>query len=78
MGEQLDQQPPAGLGDGTGSGARFDLDLAGAPATLGAPVFLNEHAVGLLAAQEGGLRHRFVRIDGLPTLLESEALAGLR
>jgi hypothetical protein len=41
-------------------------------------VFLNERAVGLLAAHGGGLRRHLVPIDGLPTLLESAALAALR
>jgi hypothetical protein len=71
-------QPAAPGGAGTGSTDRFDLDLAGAPAAVGAPVFLNERAVGLLAAHGGGLRRHLVPIDGLPTLLESAALAALR
>jgi hypothetical protein len=61
-----------------GSAAGFDLDLAGAPAAMSAPVFLNERAVGLLAAQDGGLRHYLVPIDGLAALLETGALAALR
>jgi hypothetical protein len=62
----------------TGSAAGFDLDLAGAPTAMGAPVFLNERAVGLIADQDGGLRHHLVPIDGLAALLESGALAALR
>jgi hypothetical protein len=70
--------PAAPAGDRTGSTDRFDLDLADAPAALAAPVFLNERAVGLIAAQGGGSRHRLVPIDGLSTLLESGTLAALR
>jgi hypothetical protein len=69
--------PAAPAGDRTASTDRFDLDLAGVPAAVAAPVFLNERAVGLIAAQGGGLRHRLVPIDGLSTLLESGALAAL-
>ena len=71
-------EPAAAPGERTGSAGRFDLDLAGAPAAAGTPVFLNERAVGLVAGQDGGLRHHVVQIDALPALLESEALAGLR
>jgi hypothetical protein len=71
-------QPAAPGGDGTGSTDRYDLDLGGTPAAVGAPVFLNERAVGLLAAHGGGLRRHLVPIDWLPTLLESAALAALR
>ena len=71
-------EPAAAPGERTGSAGRFDLDLAGAPAAAGTPVFLNERAVGLVAVQDGGLRHHVVQIDALPALLESEALAGLR
>jgi hypothetical protein len=45
---------------------------------MGAPVFLNERAVGLVADQDGGLRHHLVPIDGLAALLESGALAAVR
>ena len=71
-------RPPAGPRSGTGSVARFELDLAAAPATFGAPVFLNEQAIGLVAAQDGGSRHDFVQTDAVAALLESAALAGLR
>jgi hypothetical protein len=60
-----------------GGTARFDLDLADAPAASSAPVFQNERAVGLIAGQDGGLRHHLVPIDGLAALLESGALAAL-
>jgi hypothetical protein len=69
--------PPAGSRDGA-NGPGFDLDLAGAPAAAGAPVFLGEHAVGLTAAQDGGARPRFVPIEGLAAMLRSEGLAVLR
>lgn len=71
-------QPAAPAGDRTGNTDRSDLDLAGAPASLAAPVFLNERAVGLVAAQGGGSRHHLVPIDGLSTLLQSGVLAALR
>jgi hypothetical protein len=71
-------QPAAPAADGAGNPDRLDLDLAGAPASLAAPVFLNERAVGLVAAQGGGSRYHLVPIDGLSTLLESEVLAALR
>jgi hypothetical protein len=63
---------------GTGSPDRFDLDLAGAPVVEGAPVFLDERAIGLVASPDGGTGHRFVQIDAVAALLESEALAALR
>lgn len=71
-------QPAAPAGDRTGNTDRVDLDLAGAPAAVAAPVFLNERAVGLVAAQGGGSRHHLVPIDGLSTLLQSGVLAALR
>jgi hypothetical protein len=71
----LARLPPAAA---AGGAAGFDLDLAGAPAAMGAPVFLNERAVGLIAGQDGGLSHHLVLIDGLAALLESGTLAALR
>jgi hypothetical protein len=71
-------QPPAAAGDATGGAGRFELDLAGAPAAMGAPVFLNERAVGLIADQAGGRRRSIVQVDALAELLQSEALAALR
>jgi hypothetical protein len=71
-------QPPAAAGDGTGSTGGFELDLAGAPATMGAPVFVSERAVGLVADQAGGRRRGIVQIDALAALLQSEPLAALR
>jgi Trypsin-like peptidase domain len=71
-------QPAAAGGDGMGTAARFDLDLAGAPVAAGAPVFLNERAAGLVAGQGGGLRRQLVQIDALAALLQSEALTALR
>jgi hypothetical protein len=64
--------------DATGSAARFDLHLAGGTAAAGAPVFLNERAIGLVAGQDSGLGHHLVPIDAVTALLESEALAALR
>ena len=71
-------RPATAAGDGTASAARFDLDLAGARAAVGAAVFVNERAVGLVVAQDGGLRHHFIQTDALAALLESEPLAALR
>jgi len=71
-------QPRAAAGDGTGGTGRFELDLAGAPAAMGAPVFLNESAVALIADQAGGRRRSIVPVDALAELLQSEALAALR
>jgi hypothetical protein len=68
---------PAVAGAGTAGTAAVELDLAGTPATIGAPVFVNERAVGLIADQEGSPR-RNMPIDGLLGILESEPLAALR
>jgi hypothetical protein len=69
---------PAAAGAGTAGAAPVELDLAGAPATMGAPVFVNEHAVGLVADQEGGSRRNIMPVDDLAAILESEPLAALR
>ena len=71
-------QPSEAAGDGTVDAGRFELDLAGAPAAMGAPVFVNERAVGLIADQAGGRRRSIVQVDALAELLQSEALAALR
>jgi S1-C subfamily serine protease len=71
-------QPAGAAGDGTASGGRLELDLAGAPAAMGGPVFVNERAVGLIADQDGGSRRGIVSVDALAALLQSEALAALR
>ena len=68
---------PAASG-GTTSATQIELDLAGAPATAGAPVFVNERAVGLIADQDGGSRRSLMPIDDLATILASEPLAALR
>jgi hypothetical protein len=68
---------PAPATGGTDTTARFELDVAGTPPAMGTPVFLNERAVGLVAAQDSGRPH-FVHLDGLAAVLESEALAALR
>jgi hypothetical protein len=59
------------------SAAQVELDLAGAPATPGAPVFVNERAVGLIADQEGGSRRSVMPIDDLAAILASGPLAAL-
>ncbi len=66
---------PAAAGAASGSAA---VDLAGAPATIGAPVFVNERAVGLIGDQEGGSRRSIMPVDDLAAILESEPLAALR
>jgi hypothetical protein len=71
-------QPGMGAGDGSGSGAGVELDLAGAPAPMGAPVFVNDRAVGLIADPGGGSRRSIVPVDALAALLRSEELAALR
>jgi Trypsin-like peptidase domain len=68
---------PAAAGSRSGA-ARVELDLAGAPATLGAPVFVNERAVGLIADQGGDSRRGIMPIDDLAAILASEPLAALR
>jgi hypothetical protein len=65
-------------GDGTVGAGPFELDLGGAPAAMGAPVFVNELAVGLIADQAAGRRRSIVQVDALAELLQSEALAALR
>jgi hypothetical protein len=62
--------------EGTTSAAQVELDLAGAPATPGAPVFVNERAVGLIADQDGS-RRSVMPIDDLAAILASEPLAAL-
>jgi hypothetical protein len=69
---------PAVAGAGTAGPAAVELDLAGAPATIGAPVFVNERAVGLIADQEGSSRRNVMPIDDRAAILESEPLAALR
>jgi hypothetical protein len=55
---------------------RLELDPAAATST-GAPVFLNDRAVALVAAREGVPESNLVPIEALDALLESEALAAL-
>ena len=61
----------------TRSAAQVELDLAGAPATPGAPVFVNERAVGLIADRDGGSRRSIMPIDDLAAVLASGPLAAL-
>ena len=57
----------------------LQLELDGAAATsTGAPVFLNDRAIALVAAREGAPEGNLVPIEALDELLESEALAALR
>ena len=65
------------LSGGTARAAHVELDLAGAPATAGAPVFVNERAVGLIADQDGGSRRSIMPIDDLAAILASGPLAAL-
>jgi hypothetical protein len=70
----LQQAPAYG---GHEDARQVELDLAGAPATAGAPVFVNDCAVGLIADQEGGSRRSMMPIDDLAAILASEPLAAL-
>jgi hypothetical protein len=56
---------------------RLELDPAAAATSTGAPVFLNDRAVALVAAREGVPESNLVPIEALDALLESEALAAL-
>jgi hypothetical protein len=69
---------PAAAGGSAGGDEQLELDLAGAPATSGAPVFINDRAVGLIADQDGGSRRRIMPTDALAAILASEPLAALR
>jgi hypothetical protein len=69
---------PAAAGGSAGGDEQVELDLAGAPATSGAPVFVNDRAVGLIADQDGGSRRRIMPTDALAAILASEPLAALR
>ena len=57
---------PTGAGGSAGGDEQVELDLAGAPATSGAPVFVNDRAVGLIADQDGGSRRRIMPTDDWP------------
>ena len=69
---------PAAAGGSAGGDEQVELDLAGAPATSGAPVFVNDRAVGLIADQDGGSRRSIMPTDALAAILASEPLAALR
>jgi hypothetical protein len=56
---------------------RLEVDAADVATSAGAPVFLNDRAVALVAAREGVPESNLVPIDALDALLESEALAAL-
>ena len=43
----------------------------------GAPVFVNDRAVGLVADQDGGSRRSLMPVDDLAEMLASEPLAAL-
>lgn len=45
--------------------------------TTGAPVFLDNRVIGVVAGQRGGGRYSLIRIDDLYSLLDPEALAAL-
>jgi hypothetical protein len=67
-------------GNRTGSGApelHLELDAADAATSTGAPVFLADRAIALVAAREGGAGREVVPIEALDALLESEPLAAL-
>jgi hypothetical protein len=66
------------LQDSSGTTAlRLELDPADAAASIGAPVFLSDRAVALVAGREGAPGGNVISIDALDRLLESEALAAL-
>jgi S1-C subfamily serine protease len=71
-------RPAAAGGDVARGAAGLEIDLAGTPAAIGAPIFVNERAVGLLAGQDSGSRRGIVPLDALTAMLQSEALAALR
>lgn len=55
----------------------LELDAAAAAASAGAPVFLNDRAVALVATGESAPEGNVISIETLDELLESEALAAL-
>ena len=56
----------------------WNSTLADAATSAGAPVFLHDRAIALVAAREGMPEGNLVPIDGLDAVLESEALAAPR
>jgi hypothetical protein len=56
---------------------RLEPEAAAAATSMGAPVFLNDRAVALVARLEGAPEGNLVPIEALGALLESEALAAL-
>ena len=56
----------------------LDLDAADAATSTGAPVFLNDRAIAVVAARENGPQRNVIPIEALDELLESETLAALR
>jgi S1-C subfamily serine protease len=56
----------------------LELGEAGAPGTSGAPLFLDEQAIGLIANQDSGRLRNIIRLDHLDDLLALEALAALQ
>jgi hypothetical protein len=57
---------------------RLELETGGGAPAAGAPVFLGDRAVGLVAEAFGGPSRNAIPIDGLAELLASESLAALR
>jgi hypothetical protein len=67
------------LQDSNGAPAfRLELDAADAAASAGAPVFLNDRAIALVAGGEGMPEGNLVPIAGLDAVLETGALAAPR
>jgi len=56
---------------------RLAGDAAGASTGGGAPVFLKDRAIAIVAAQSGGPERNVISIEALDTLLESGTLAAL-
>jgi hypothetical protein len=74
----LEAAPPAGDPSGHGAMApRLQLEDRGEGAVVGAPIFLGDRAVGLVADPSGGPTGSVIAIDEVAELLESEALAAL-
>jgi hypothetical protein len=74
----IEAAPPAGDPRGDGAmGPRLQLEDGGEGAVVGAPIFLGDRAVGLVADPSRGPTGGVIAIDEVAALLESEALAAL-
>ena len=67
-------------GDAAGDGAPasdLEVEPGDAATSIGAPVFLNDRVIAMIAARTGGAGRKLVSIEALDDLLQSEALAAL-